>query len=72
MTEPSFRDVLREALDGVPGWRLRARRLLGIAVDAQCPVCARWFDKSRSGTGKTCGRVSCQREYKRRKAKGKT
>jgi len=71
MAGPTLAEILREALEGVPGWRIRARRILGIADDVQCPVCERWFDRHRSGPGKTCGRPSCQNAYKRRVAKAR-
>lgn len=61
----SLESVLREALAGVPGWRSRARELLGITMDIQCPICRQWFDRRRSGSGKTCGRGSCQAAYMR-------
>ena len=73
MPDPALRvrltaaDVLREALHGTPGWRGRARRVLGIATDRQCPVCEGWYDLHRSGTGRTCGRRSCQRAYRARR-----
>lgn len=60
------RTVLKEALLGTIGWRVRARRVLGLERTARCPMCMRYFDLGRSAHGKTCGRPGCQREYHRR------
>ena len=52
--------ILRDALTGTPGWRERARSLLGLTEQLTCRRCGNFFP-SGGKRKKTCGK--CKWDY---------